>query len=363
MSQSERTLEITVAATENSLRIFDIDGPEAANGASWMELPKTRLQATPETTLRDVLEQASAQLGITVNSQLRKSIARSRKERGEAPREEGVVDRLAFAEFRCLEDDEVMDSHGTRRRMSRLRSTSVVVVRDEQGQAVWRRPPFDATMAELLDAAEAGLIEGDPLQPYLVLVVPQGDFGLFAEWQRFSETLKLFWEVSAAMAQVGGALAFLDMVRRVLKRRSEKTTEVVEGNAQAWSERGASPDDVIELLRQKPREVSEIASLLGCAKGEAEALLWGLGCAEIEGLWHWRGDAVANFIADDLELRPMLENYRGEERLRSEFERRLRELGQEGQSASAEVEKREMYEELRRQVDAEIDDDLDIEEN
>jgi hypothetical protein len=358
MSRDERTLEITVAATENSLRIFDIAGPEAAQGARWEELPQTRLHATPEMSLRNVLELASAQLGITVQAELGQALAQLREERGEAAHEEKVVDRLAFAEFRRPDDDDVMDSVGTKRRNKRLRSTSVVIVRNELGQAVWKRPPFDATMAELLDAAEAGLIEGDPLQPYLVLVVPQGDFGLFAEWHRFLETLKLLWEVSGAMAQAGGALAFLDLVRRAFKRRGNKPTEVVEKNAQVWSERGAGPDDVIELLQQKPRKASVIASLLGCTTGEAEALLWGLGCAEIDGCWHWRGDALASFIADDLELRPMLGNYRGEDRLRSEYERRLRELGQQGESTSAEDEKREMYEEFRRQVEAEIDEGL-----
>ena len=345
--RNERTMEITVAATENSLRIFDINGPEAANGASWEELPKARLQATPEMSLRDVLEQASAQLDITVHAEMRRALARLREERGEAPREETVVERLAFAEFRRPDDDDVMDSVGTRRRNKRLGSTSVVVVRDELGQAVWKRPPFEATMAELLDAAKEGLIEGDPLQPYLVLVVPQGTSGLYAEWQQFLETLRILWEISGAMGHLGGAWAFVELVRRVIKRRNAGVTKAVERNAKAWSERGARPDDLLQLLRQKPRRIHEVTSLLGCSAGEAEALLWGLGYTESEGFWRWRGDAVARLIADDVELGPAFSNYRGEEKVRPELERRLRELGETGETKSYEEEKQMMLEEVR----------------
>lgn len=357
MSEKENHLEVTVAATQNSLHIFEIDGPEAEPSARWEELPKVIVSARVDERLRDVLERASAELGISVSAQTQCAVAQLRRERGEEPREETVVDHLAFAAFHCLDDDEVVNSHGIQRRNARLGSTAVAVVRDERGRAVWKRPPFEATMAELIDAADADLIEGDPLQPYLVLVIPQGELGLLAEWTQLVENLKLLWDIAGAMAQIGGAWAFLDLVRQVAKRRTS-TAETIAANASDWSKRGARPDDLVALLQMRPRTSEEIGALLGCSDGEAEALLWGLGCAERDGLWHWRGDDVANFIADDLELDQMFANYRGRGSVKREFERRMRQLGEGGQAPSASSEKQQMSDEFSRKVHAEIEEEL-----
>lgn len=357
MAQSG-SVQVTVAATENALRIFDVPGGGAAHGAHWDELPKTTVLADPTETLREVLRRAANDLGIDVAAEVKKIHSKLRAERGEAPHEDKVVDRIAFAEFRRPDDDEPVDERGTLRRLARLKGCGVVVVRDAQGHAVWRRPPFAATMAELIDAAEAGLLDGDPLQPYLVLVVPQGDFGTLGEWHEFATQLQLLWEISGALAQVAGAWGFVELLRKVAGRRSAEVARTVEENAVAWSERGARPSDLVELLEQRPRSGESIAALLGCSLGEAEAVLWGLGCTRDGELWVYRGDQAADFIADDLQLKSMLASYRGPENLRGEFERRLAQLGREGHAPSAEKEKQEMNAEFRKRIEEE--DDLDL---
>jgi hypothetical protein len=351
-------LQVTVAATENALHIFDLPDGGAAHGAHWDQLPKTTVSADPSETLREVLRRAAADLEISVAPEVKKIHAKLRAERGEAPREDKVVDHIAFAEFRRPDDDEPADERGTLPRLARLKGCGAVVVRDERGHAVWRRPPFEATMAELIDAAEAGLLDGDPLAPYLVLVIPQGGFGTLGEWHEFAAQLRLLWELSGALAQVAGAWGFIELLRKVARRRSGEAAHTVEQNAVAWSERGARPSDLVELLEQRPRSGESIAALLGCSLGEAEAVLWGLGCSQDGDLWVYRGDQAADFIADDLQLESMLRNYRGAENLRGEFERRLTQLGREGRAASAAAEKQQMNAEFRKRS-AEEEDDVD----
>lgn len=353
MGTDERSLEVLVAATEDPLRIFEIPAGGPPANAAWSELPKTRLLVTPTETLREVLTRAATDLGISVGAQAARIINKQREEQGKPPTAVEVVDRLAFAEFRRLDDDE-HDEHGRPRRIVRLKSTGVAVVRDPQGHAIWKRPPFEATMAELVDAAETGLLDGDPLQPYLVLLIPQGELGGPLAWHQLAQQLKLLWDISGYLAQAGGAWAFIELVRQVARRRSKETVSAIESNATTWTDRGARPGDLLDLVQRAPRTAQDIAALLGCSEQEAEAILWGIGCTHIDGIWIYRGDAAASFIADDLELRDSFSAYRDPEATRPEFERRLTELGQHGSAPSAEEEKREMHEEFTQQVEREL---------
>jgi hypothetical protein len=178
------------------------------------------------------------------------------------------------------------------------------VVRDDHGRAIWRRPGLDATLGELLDAAEHGLIDGDPLQPYLIPSVPQGDAGGLDAWINFKDALLIFWSIANAAATAHGALGLRDRLAEVRRRRRPELTDVVQQYAPGWSERGAAPSDLRQLLASCPRSSAEIASLLGCSTREAEALLWGLGFTfdAVASVWHERGDPTAQLIADDIAL-------------------------------------------------------------
>jgi hypothetical protein len=207
-----------------------------------------------------------------------------------------------------------------------------VVVRNEDGAAVWKRPPFDATVAELLDAHSAGLIEGDPLQIYLVPSIPQGAFGLGGEWNLFIEHLKTLWDATSAASTLGGAAAAGFLLKDLIERRGKHATEAISRRSPAWTERGGAPGDLVNLLAAQPRTTEEIAGLLGCAGNEAEAILWALGFAfdEDSTTWIQGGDETARLIVDDIELSltDVLEWPGAEGLYRDAVEKRLGELGE-----------------------------------
>lgn len=64
MNVSNEALDVTVAATENLLDMFEVPGGGAPAGSTWEELPKTSVRAFPSETLREVLNRAADQLGI-----------------------------------------------------------------------------------------------------------------------------------------------------------------------------------------------------------------------------------------------------------------------------------------------------------
>ena len=203
-------------------------------------------------------------------------------------RAEQLADMLVYAAFRHEDDDErTQGAYGFLRREEPDRRHTVIVVRDQAGRAVWRRPPFEATIAELVDAHKLGLLEGDPLRPYLVLVIPQGEIGLLGEWTQLQQQLETAWHLTGALATVLGVFSGIDWVKKQLARHSGAAGEVVKTHAPDWKSRGAAPRDLRELIASRPRSTEEIAALLDCTETEAEAILWALGFAPRgpEGTW------------------------------------------------------------------------------
>jgi hypothetical protein len=221
-----------------------------------------------------------------------------------------------------------------------------VVVRNADGHAVWKRPPFEATVAELIDAQSAGLIDGDPLQIYLVPSIPQGAFGIGGEWNLFIEHLKTLWDVASAASTLGGAASAAILVKEVVKRRSKQATETIEQRSPDWTERGGAPGDLVNLLAARPRTTDEIASLLGCPSDEAEAILWAFGFTFDQSSRRWArgGDKAAQFIADDIELSftDVLAWPDAEGRYREVAEKRFRELAEQGKAVPAEEDRAAM---------------------
>ena len=278
MIEPDQSLTVRVLGTPPGQGLF-----EYASGApDWHapsgELPHVTVRAAPRDSLRNVLTRGAEALGVTLTPMADRAHASNREGDGTLSPAETVVEMIAYAAFYRADDDEPGDgTEGVIRRDSRSRKHTVLIVRDPAGHAVWRRPPFDATMAELIDAHEAGLLEGDPLRPYLVLVIPQGVTGLPGEWPQLQQQLEAAWHLSGIAAQIAGALSFIEVVRRFIQRRSGKAAEVVAKNSSDWAQRGAAPADLRELLASKPRSSAEIAALLGCSESETEAILWALG--------------------------------------------------------------------------------------
>ncbi|MGA8744851.1 MAG: hypothetical protein WB507_03190 [Solirubrobacterales bacterium] len=271
-------LTVTVVGTAAGQGIFRYrdGGPDWR--APWAELPKVEILARATDSLGSVLERAAEKLGVSLTPGAERVHRGKRAGDGAMTPAEVVLETLAYAGFRRADDDLPGDGReGVVRRDSRARKHTVLVVRDSEGRAVWRRPPFTATMGELVDAAEVGLLEGDPLCPYLILVIPQGMIGLTGDWAQLRQELETIWILSGIVGQIAGALSFLGFVRRFAERHSDRGAKAVKRNSAAWAERGASPADLDRLLTSKPRTTPEVAALLGCPESEAEAILWAFG--------------------------------------------------------------------------------------
>lgn len=296
---------LTVAVLPPFPLVFRIDGPVPRQDDPWELLPKVRVVGDQDETLRAILRRACHAAGVRLDDEFIEAADRIRRDERREPTEHDVADQLVYVLLR-LPDDDVVEQDTTDysilRRGTRPRSIGVVV-RDACARAVWRRPGLDATLSELLDASTAGLIDGDPLQPYLIPSIPQGDVGGLDRWITFTHALEAFWSVLTAAGAIEGALALRDRLRE-LRRRRAMTAKTVSVHAADWKTRGAAPSDLLKLLAARERPTQEVAALLGCSDPEAEALLWGLGFAHDDehGTWRHRSDAAAALIADDVDL-------------------------------------------------------------
>lgn len=360
-SANDGEVVVTVAATHPFAPVFEIGRDAPAQGADWAGLPKTTVHAQRDETLRDILRTAGRKLEVSVSREVVQMDAGFRAEQGIPARSSDIGDWLVFVGFRREDDDDIAaeyDGIKIRNWNSRI-NQRVVVVRDEKGRATWRRPPFDATIGELLDAREAGLIDGDPRQVYLVPSIPQGAFGLGGEWQHFVDNLKILWEVTDAIARVGGAASAVYWLKTLTERRSKGAEEAIEAHGAEWTERGAAPADVVNLLAARPRTKEEIAALLGCTDNEAEAVLWTLGCTydKATNLWNPRGDPVAELIADDISLgfTDILASRELDEKFKTMIDSRLRRFLETGEMPSLEDDRRELRDNYFSAFDAKGD--------
>lgn len=349
-------VDVTVALLPPFPFVFSVDGDIPEHNTPWPELPKAQVLARPQDSLRDVLRQACKRLGVTLNPEA--FVTEPTTRNGSPLSREDAADKLVFVAFRQDDDDVVIADDGfgpILKRESRTNAT-VLVVRDQHGHAVWRRPPFDASMAELIDAHDAGLLEGDPLQVYLIPSIPQGDLGLLGQWHDFNQVLNVLWEVTDAAATLGGAWGLALGLKEVRQRRSRKAADTVRRLAPTWSKRGAAPVDLIRLLAARPRKSREIAILLGCSLDEAEAILWALGFSHDASIncWRFRGDAAAQLIADDIDL-SMHGMFGFPKRRRRRYRKlareRLESFATDGQVPSLQEEEERLTEELFADAD------------
>lgn len=287
MNDRGSDLSVTVVGTAAGQGVFQYRNGGPDWDASWAELPKEQIRAKPTDSLGSVLERAAGELGVTLTPGAERAHRRNQAGNGANTPAGAVLAMLAYAGFRRADDDLPGDGReGSVRRDSQARKHTVLLVRDSERRIVWRRPAFAVTMGELIDAAEAGLLEGDPLCPYLILTIPQGIIGLPGDWAQLRQELEAIWTLSGIAAQIAGALSFLGFVRRYAVRHSGRAAKAVEKHSAAWAERGASPADLNRLLASGPWTTAEVAALLGCTELEAEAILWAFGFSlENDGTW------------------------------------------------------------------------------
>jgi hypothetical protein len=279
---------VTVAVLQSFPFVFRVEEDDPPLDAPWADLRKTELQIDPGQTLREVLRRACTDLGVSVDPEFLRSRAAHCKKEGLPIPDADPAAMLVFAAFRQPDDDQVIsDDDGIRilARQTHLKAT-VLLVPDDAGRVVWRRPPFEATMTELMAAEQSGLLEGSARQIYLIPSIPQGDVGLVGAWLEFGEALRLLWKVTEDLSVVGGAMGFFAYVAQVRRRRSHRGLEAIERNARG---RGAGPVDVLQFLARSTRRAEDIAQMLGCSDTEAEAIMWTFGYSQGEdGLWSAR---------------------------------------------------------------------------
>lgn len=291
-------LQVVLPATE-SIGPFWIDaGARRSPGTPFSLLPTVTVSAAPGETLRAVLGRSGDLLGVGLldheRADRRMSWPRrrrwwslrtppSRQRVTSDPRNRDPAGRfeehLRFAAFVRPGDEE---DGPAMLRHKYLHLTRVVTV-DDQGLARWDVRSLEARIGDLIRAAETGLLDGDPLRPYLILAVPGGDLGVLGTtWSAFEEAFGVVWEVVSATGTAYSAAQAI----RAIRARLGGAKEVIDVRSEEWSERGAHPADLSAILGAKPRSPEEVAALLGCAEPEAEALLWGLGLeAGDDGLW------------------------------------------------------------------------------
>lgn len=290
-------LHVVLPATE-SVGPFWIDAEaRRPSGTAFSHLPAVSISAAPEETLRAVLARAGDLLGVGLLDSERAYRRLSPTQRRwfwrKAPDHRRVVsdprnrdfagrfeEHLRFAAF-VRPGDEGAGPAVLRHKHLNLRRVATV---DVEGLAHWDVHPLDAQIEDLLRAGDAGLVDGDPRRPYLILAVPAGDLGVFSTtWSALEEAFDVLWTAISVAGTGYSAAQSLQAIRD----RFGKAKKVVKSCSGDWHRRGARPSDLPAVLASRPRTPAEVAALLGCAEAEAEALMWGLGFEQAEDA-RWR---------------------------------------------------------------------------
>jgi len=128
----------------------------------------------------------------------------------------------------------------------------------------------------LLDAE--GRVRWEPRWRGLLLQPGIGN-GLLADWQTLVTVWEAFRYMLDTLAPAYGAYEAKKLWDK-LRDRSKGAPEVVSSHYRDWQENGARPDNVDELLGQRPWQREEFAQRFGCTPKEAEAFLLGAGYAQ-----------------------------------------------------------------------------------
>lgn len=128
----------------------------------------------------------------------------------------------------------------------RYESATDLILIDEDGRARWNLGVDEIRYAHLVRAGQQGLIRGDPLRPYLPMLLPQGGGGFQVGW----ETLLTMWKILETLLVARGAYALGSEARQRLLDRLRRR-HVVEAHSDEWAARGGGARNVARTLDRK----------------------------------------------------------------------------------------------------------------
>jgi hypothetical protein len=264
----------------------------------WSEREKVTLEVEGNETLGQILARAAGAFGLTSARDLEESLWPGAT----------LADAFAWVALYRPEHE-----HG-----APIRPLTSLTLADSEGQAVWNNYFKDVTFEQLLWAAEAGALEGDPRRLYLLTWAGFGN-GVIADLTTLTNLWDLAWYV---LEKIGVGYAGYEALRRI-RDRIRRGRDVTGKHKANWQARGGDPGTLSEFFRHRPSTTAEVAGLLGCTEEEAEAVLWAFGFASDEtGVWRLQADEEAKVLRAIWEL--IVYGYRD-----VELERRIQELAEE----------------------------------
>jgi hypothetical protein len=248
MPQARDVVQVMVAAWGPAFgypRMPVFDGEQFANQGpelEYNERAKVVVEATPSTTLGEIIDQAAMQFGVLSQNE-----------------------RTVSEQVPCVAFFQKGDQAGTE--FTSDRWCRAIRTIDPLGSPSWTVRWSEISLKELVATSSAGLLDGDPLRPYFWPVIPQGNLAEVAVsiWMMW-----VFWEHYLSARETVG------IAKRILERiRCGKTA--VEENHEAWRRWLRRPQVLMPYLDSAPRTTTEIATDTGISESQLEGILWGMG--------------------------------------------------------------------------------------
>ena len=196
--------------------------------------------------------------------------------------------------------------------------TTDLILVDGGRHARWNLQSHEIPYEWLVRAGEEGLLRGDPLRPYLPMLLPQGSGGFQIAW----ETLQTSWQVLEDLLVTYGAYKLGNEAKHRLLGRLRRRHSI-ETHSPEWIERGGDARNVSLTLERKPWSPDDLRMIMNVPTTQvAEDLLAVFGfdptaegtyvvseSEEARILRLAEEDVFKTFIggAGDAELRPRLE--------------------------------------------------------
>lgn len=197
------------------------------------------------------------------------------------------IDVVHWAWFYEAADEQGLEAHKT----WEVAEDLIGIAAD--GHARWRRSAADIPYGDLIRADEHGLLRGDPLRPYVVLLIPQGPDVLHVAWTGFL----LVWQTVGHILNVRELLR-IARARRERLHKGVEAARIVARYQESWATYGGGPPEILATLERHPWRPDDLRMLLGLATvAEAATLLMGYGFAPSEdGLYELSEDQEAQLL-------------------------------------------------------------------